>query len=142
VSRFGYDDAPAYFDWLVNRGTSNADAETCAIYFPQPVGTDPGYTITRGSDGYEEVVITNPLDVTGRTYSGKVTATRGSAPLIDVDVVDADPTDGEAYLSIDRADLLTLATGRYVFDVVENLGTSSESTIIVGTLIVSGRSSA
>ena len=137
------DDAPIEMTWVVTRGTSTADYETKPVYFAEPVSaTDPGFTVTRGQYGYEQVTVTNPLDVTGRTYDGKVASTIGGTPLIDVTLVDADPTDGEAFMAIARADLATLPTGRYRFDLIENRGTASENTLIVGTLVVSGRASA
>lgn len=137
------DDEPARITWRVNRGTSNADYETKPLYFALPVSaSDPGFTIVRGPYGHETVTVTNPLDLTGRVFTGSVSASRGGAPLAVLTLVDPDPTDGEAHLAIARAELLKLAPGRYVFDGVFDRDTDNETTWLDGVMVVTGRSSA
>lgn len=136
------DDEPIHFTWHVERGTSNADYETKPAYFTLPNSpTDPGFTVVKGPYG-EEVTVTNPLDITGRVFFGSVTAVLGGDVLATIELVDEDPTDGEAYLAIPRAELLKLPAGRYPFDGGFDLGTDNETTWMKGTLVVSGRATA
>jgi len=134
---------PLFARWAVQRGTTNADDEVFPVYLVSPVSaTDPGFTEVRGAYGQRTITVTNPLDVTGSTFSGAVSASSGGTVLAPLEWIDPDPTDGYAYLRLSRTSLLTLATGRYTFDAVRDRGTNYEKTFIKGTLHVSGRASA
>ena len=134
---------PISATWVVHRGTTNADDEVFPVYLVSPVSaTDPGFTETRGAYGTRTITVTNPLDVTGSSFSGAITSTRGGQVVGALEWIDTDPTDGIAYLRLPRTTLLTLSTGSYVFDAVRDRGTSYETTFILGSLRVSGRASA
>lgn len=125
---------PVAITWPITRG----DDETLPLQFADP----GGYTITRGSDGYETATVSDPFDLTGRTYSGSVSATRGGTVLTTLAVTVTSAATGELTLALSDAQTDALTGARYVFDLVENAGTSSETTVIVGTLLVSGRATA
>ena len=129
-----FNNAPVALTWPITRG----DDETLPIAFANP----GGYTITRGSDGFETVTVSDPVVLTGRTYTLSVAATRGGTVLFTGSVDTTDAADGELVLSFTDAQTDQLTGSRYVFDLVEQPNTSSENTIIVGTLLVSGRATA
>jgi len=138
MGRLAFDENnPAHITWPVTRGTTNADGESLPLYFAEP----GGYTITELGDGAQSVTVTDPIDLTGRVFTGKVSDGKGGTELASLTLLDPDPTDGEADLVLSRTELLKLSTGRYVFDLVSDRGDSDETTIIIGTLIVSGRAS-
>lgn len=129
-----FNNAPVALTWPITRG----DDESLPIAFANP----GGYTITRGSDGFETVTVSDPVVLTGRTYTLSVAATRGGTVLFTGAVDTTDAADGELVLSFTDSQTDQLTGSRYVFDLVENPNTSSENTIIVGTLLVSGRATA
>lgn len=125
---------PVAITWPITRG----DDESLPLQFADP----GGYTITRGSDGYETATVSDPFDLTGRTYSGSVSATRGGTVLTTLTVTVTSAATGELTLALSDTQTDALTGARYVFDLVENPGTSSETTVVVGTLLVSGRATA
>lgn len=125
---------PVAITWPITRG----DDESLPLQFADP----GGYTITRGSDGYETATVSDPFDLTGRTYSGSVSATRGGAVVTTLTVTVTSAATGELTLALSDTQTDALTGARYVFDLVENAGTSSETTVVVGTLLVSGRATA
>lgn len=125
---------PVAITWPITRG----DDETLPLQFADP----GGYTITRGSDGYETATVSDPFDLTGRTYSGSVSATRGGTVVTTLTVTVTSAATGELTLALSDTQTDALTGARYVFDLVENAGTSSETTVVVGTLLVSGRATA
>lgn len=81
-----------------------------------------------------------PLDITGRTYVSSVSTGRGGTVVCNPTVVvDGDPTLGSLVVSLTDAQSDLLTNSRYIWDLVENPGTTSESTLIVGRMTVSGR---
>lgn len=139
MGRLAFDEnLPAHITWPVTRGTTNADGESLPLYFANP----GGYTITNLGDGAQSVTITDPIDLTGRVFTGKVSATLGGEEIASLTLLDPDPADGIADLVLSRTELLKLTTGRYPFDLVSDRGDEDETTIIIGTLVVSGRASA
>lgn len=111
-----------------------------AVTLPIVRGDDPSFTIalytTYISEGHASNVV---LDVTGRTYASKVAATRGGAVVATPTVTVTSAATGKISWAMTDTDTDALTGSRYVWDLVENAGTSSERTIIVGTLNVSGR---
>ena len=129
-----YSNTPVTITWPVTRG----DDESLPLAFANP----GGYTITRGSDGFETVVVSDPIDLSGRTFTFSVSPSRGATPLFAGAVDTSDAADGELTLSLTDAQTDQLTAGVYVFDLVEQPGTSSENTIIVGLIRPSGRATA
>lgn len=113
---------PAVVVWPVTRG----DDENMPL----------GFFTTYISDGHASNV---PLDITGRTYSSKVARSRGGAVVVTPTVTVTSAVAGELTVSMTdtQTDLLTAST--YIWDLVENAGTSEESTLIVAPMRVSGR---
>lgn len=122
-------------------GSLKVRAEPAAVTLPIVRGDDPSFTIalytTYVAEGSASNVV---LDITGRTYSSSVSTTRGataSSQTPTVTVTSA-ATGKIAWSMTDtQTDALTAST--YVWDLIENAGTSSERTIINGTLKVTGR---
>ena len=129
-----FNNKPVALTWPITRG----DDETLPIVIANP----SGYTITRGSDGFETVTVSDPVVLTGRSYTLSVAATRGGTVLFTGAVDTSGAATGDLVLSFTDAQTDQLTGSRYVFDLVEQPGTSSENTIIVGTLLVSGRATA
>ena len=111
-----------------------------AVTLPIVRGDDPSFTIalytTYVSEGHASNV---ELDVTGRTYASKVAATRGGAVVATPTVTVTSAATGKISWSMTDTDTDALTGSRYVWDLVENAASSSERTIIIGTLTVSGR---
>ena len=111
-----------------------------AVTLPIVRGDDPSFTIalytTYVSEGSGSNVV---LDVTGRTYASKVASSRGGAVVATPTVTVTSAATGKIAWSMTDTQTDLLTGSRYVWDLVENAGTSSERTIIVGTLLVSGR---
>jgi hypothetical protein len=116
-------------------------AEPAAVALPITRGDDPSYTIALYTTYDGENAATNvELDITGRTYSSSVSTTRGAATATATPTVTVtSAATGKIAWSMTDTQTDALTASRYVWDLVENAGTSSERTIIVGTLLVSGR---
>lgn len=129
-----FNNTPVEITWPIVRG----DDENLPLQFADP----GGYTITRGSDGYETATISDPFDLTGRTYSGSVARTRGGSAVTTLTVTVTSAANGQLTLSLSDTQTDALTEPSYIFDLVENPGTSSETTLIIGKLRVSGRATA
>ena len=116
------------------------NAEPAAVTLPVVRGDDPSYNIalytTYVSEGSGSNVV---LDVTGRTYASKVSTAKGGAVVATPTVTVTSASTGKLSWSMTDTDTDLLTNARYVWDLVENAATTSERTIIVGTLNVSGR---
>ena len=122
-------------------GSLRVNAAPAAVTLPIVRGDDPSFTIalytTYVSEGHASNVA---LDITGRTYASKVSATKGAATTVATPTVTVtSAATGKIAWSMTDSQTDALTASRYVWDLVENAGTSSERTIIVGTLLVSGR---
>ena len=129
-----YTNSPVTITWPVTRG----DDESLPLAFANP----GGYTITRGLDGFETVTVSSPIDLSGRTFTFSVSPTKGATPLFTGSVDTSDAATGELVLSLTDTQTDQLTASSYVFDLVEQPGTSSENTIIVGLIRPSGRATA
>lgn len=110
-----------------------------------------GIPIRRGDDvsrvwevyssfaGFQGDTVTTPVDLTGRTYTSSISLARGSAVVVTPTVTVTDAANGLITWALTDTQTDALTQARYVFDIIENPGSSSERTIIEGTLAVSGR---
>ena len=89
--------------------------------------------------GYDGDTTTVELDLTGRTYSSSIATTRGGTVVTNPTVTVSTPTNGQITWALTDTQTDALTARTYFFDVIENAGTTSERTIIEGTLTVSGR---
>ena len=117
-----FDSKPADVRWPVTRG----DDETMPLQF---------FTTYIGPDDAGNV----PLDITGRTYAGKIATGRGGDVIATITYTVDDATTGQVTASISDTITDALPNSIYVWDCVENAGTSNETTLIVGRMHVSGR---
>lgn len=124
-----FDNAPVNIRWPVTRG----DDETLPLQFAEP----GGYTITRLSDGNEDVTVSDALGITGRTYECVVVATRGGATVVTPTVTVDDAATGQLTLSMTDSQTAQLTGPRYTYILRENPATTSTNTIIVGDMLVS-----
>ena len=104
--------------------------------------------ITRGDDvsyphglytSYTSETVNTPLPITGRTYSSSVSTARGGTVVATPTVTVTDAVNGKILWSLTDTQTDLLTEPRYVWDLIENAGTTSERTLIVGVLNVSGR---
>jgi len=106
--------------------------------------------ITRGDDvsypqglytSYTSETVNTPLNITGRTYSSSVATARGGTVIVGATptVVVTDAANGKILWSLTDTQTDLLTGPRYVWDLIENAGTTSERTLIVDVLNVSGR---
>jgi len=104
--------------------------------------------ITRGDDNsyphglytsYTSETVNTPLNITGRTYSSSVSTARGGTVVVTPTVTVTNAATGKVLWSLTDTQTDLLTGPRYVWDLIENAGTSSERTLIVGVLNVSGR---
>lgn len=122
-------------------GSLRVKAEPAAVTLPIVRGDDPSFTIalytTYVSEGSASNVV---LDITGRTYASSVSTSRGAAASTATPTVTvSDAANGKLLWSMTDTQTDALTAPTYVWDLIENPGTSSERTIINGTLKVTGR---
>jgi hypothetical protein len=135
MPRITFDSDPAFVHWS---GVVRGDDESLPLYFANP----GGYTITQLGDGAESVTVTDPIVLTGRTFIFSVAASRGGTVLFTGSVDTTNAATGQLTLSMTDAQTDLLTGSRYVWDLVENPTTSSETTLILGTMTVTGRATA
>ena len=111
-----------------------------AVTLPITRGDDVGYPLalytTYVSEGSASNVV---LDITGRTYSSSVSTTRGGTVVATPTVTVTSASTGKITWALTDTQTDALTASRYVWDLVENAGTTSERTLIVGVLNMSGR---
>lgn len=119
------DDGPAFFTHPLVRGD---DYSRLYEFFTSHIEAGDATTVA--------------LDITGRTYSGSVAATIGGTVVATPTITVVDAANGQ--ITVAMSDTITdqLTQGRYVFDVIENPGTSSERTVILGLYNMQGRATA
>jgi hypothetical protein len=89
--------------------------------------------------GFQGDTVTTELDLTGRTYMSSIATTREGTVVLNPTVTVPDPTSGQILWSLTDTQTDALTARTYFFDIIENAGTTTERTIIEGTLSVSGR---
>jgi hypothetical protein len=112
-----------------------------AVDLPIVRGDDVSYPIALYT-AYTSESVNTPLDITGRTYSSAIAATKGGAVVATPTVTVTSAATGKITWSLTDTQTDALTAGRYVWDLVENPGTSSERTLIIGTLRITGRATA
>ena len=124
-------------------GSLRVKAAPADVKLPIVRGDDPSFTIalytTYVSEGHASNVV---LDITGRTYSGSIAATLGGTVVATPTITVVNAALGQ--ITVAMSDTITdqLTAARYIFDVVENPGTSSERTVILGLYNMTGRATA
>ena len=110
-----------------------------------------GIPIKRGDDvsrlfeffssyaGFDGDTTTVELDITGRTYASSIATTQGGTVVVQPTVTVTSAATGKITWALTDTQTDALTARTYFFDVIENAGTSSERTVIEGTLAVSGR---
>ena len=105
-------------------------------------------TVVRGDDvsrvfefysAWTDETTNTPVDLTGRSYTSTISSTLGGTVMKTPTVTNAAPTTGMITWSLTDTDTDALTAARYVFDIVENAGTSSERTVILGNILMTGR---
>ncbi len=121
-------------------GSLRVKAAPADVKLPIVRGDDPSFTIalytTYVSEGHASNVV---LDITGRTYASKVADTLGGTVVATPTVTVSDAANGKILWSMTDTQTDALTAAIYRWDLIENAGTSSERTIILGTLNVTGR---
>lgn len=123
MSRAVADDGPAFFTIPVVRGD---DVSRLWELFSSFTGVQGDTT-------------TVALDITGRSYSSSIATTKGGAVVATPTVTVADAANGQITWALTDTQTDALTSPSYVFDIVENAGTTSERTIVLGTIRVTGR---
>lgn len=108
------------------------------VILPIVRGDDVAYPIALYT-AYTSESVNTPLDITGRTYSSKVADTRGGTVVATPTVTVTSAATGKITWSLTDTDTDAMTNPRYTWDLIENPGTSSERTLIVGQLNMSGR---
>lgn len=108
-------------------------------------------TVVRGDDvsrvfefytDWTDETTNTPLDLTGRSYTSSISSTLGGTVVKTPTVTNSAPTTGMITWSMTDTDTDALTAARYVFDIVENAGTTAERTVILGNILMTGRASA
>lgn len=126
MSRAVADDGPAHFTIPIVRGDDVSRLWELFTSFA----------------GVQGDTVTTPLDITGRTYTSSIAATIGGAVVATPTVTVTDAANGQFTWSLADSVTDTLTASRYVFDIVENADTTSERTIVIGTIAMKGRATA
>lgn len=119
------DDGPAYFTHSLVRGD---DYSRLYEFFT---------SLEEAGDA-----TTEELDITGRTYSGSIAATLGGTVVATPTITVVDASLGQITVAMTDTQTDALTAARYIFDVIENPGTSSERTVILGLYNMTGRATA
>jgi hypothetical protein len=110
------------------------------VNLPIVRGDDVSYPIALYTTYVSEGSPSNvELDITGRSYASKVAVSKGGAVVVTPTVTVTNASTGKITWSLTDTDTDLLTDARYVWDLVENPGTNSERTLIVGTLNMVGR---
>ena len=111
------------------------------VNLPIVRGDDVDYPIALYT-AYTDETTNTELDITGRTYSSSIAATKGGSVVTTATVTVTSAATGKITWSLTDTQTDALTGARYVWDLVENPGTSSERTLIVGQLNMTGRATA
>lgn len=131
MPRANFDNDPIDISWPITRG----DDESMPLQFAEP----GGYTVTT-VNGVETVTVSDPLDITGRTYECVVVATKGGATVVTPTVTVDSAANGQITVSMTDTQTSQLTAARYLWVLRENPATSSTNTIIIGRMpVTSGK---
>lgn len=119
------DDGPAFFTHPLVRGD---DYSRLYEFFTSHIEAGDATTVA--------------LDITGRTYSGSIATTLGGTVVATPTITVVDAANGQITVAMSDSQTDALTASRYVFDVVENAGTASERTVILGLYNMQGRATA
>lgn len=108
------------------------------VNLPIVRGDDVAYPIALYT-AYTSESVNTPLDITGRTYASKVSTGKGGTVVATPTVTVTSASTGKITWSLTDTDTDALTAPRYTWDLIENPGTTSERTLIVGQLTMSGR---
>lgn len=111
------------------------------VNLPIVRGDDVDYPIALYS-AYTDETTNTPLNISGRTYSSSIAATKGGSVVATPTVTVTSASTGKITWSLTDTQTDALTGARYVWDLVENPGTSSERTLIIGNLNITGRATA
>ena len=111
------------------------------VTLPIVRGDDVDYPIALYT-AYTDETTNTELDITGRTYSSSIAATKGGTAVTTATVTVTDAANGKITWSLTDTQTDALTGPRYVWDLIENPGTSSERTLIIGLLNMTGRATA
>ena len=89
--------------------------------------------------GVKGATTTVALDITGRTYASKIADTIGGTVVATPTVTVVDAANGSITWALTDTQTDALTARRYTFDLIENAGTSSERTLIIGQINMIGR---
>ena len=123
MSRAIADDGPAHFSLPIVRG----DDVARVFEF---------YT------SFTDETTNTPLNLTGRAYTSAIAASKGGSVVATPTCTTPTPTNGQVVWSLTDTQTDTLTAGTYVFDIVENAGTTTERTVVLGVIKVTGRATA
>jgi hypothetical protein len=123
VSRAVADDGPAFFTIPVVRGDDVSRL----------------WELFESFEGFQGDTTTVELDITGRSYSSSIAAFKGGPLIVAPTITVTDAANGQFTWALTDTQTDTLTSASYVYDIVENAGTSTERTIVLGTVKVTGR---
>jgi hypothetical protein len=89
--------------------------------------------------GFDGATTTVELDITGRTYTSTIAASKGGTSVATPTCTVTNAALGQLTWALTDTQTDALTAARYVFDIVENAGTTTERTIVLGTIVVTGR---
>lgn len=92
--------------------------------------------------GFQGDTTTTALNLAGRTYSSSIATTKGGSVVATPTVTVTDAANGQITWALTDTQTDALTGSTYVFDIVENAGTTTERTIVLGTIRVTGRATA
>lgn len=119
-------------------GRVTAGPGPATVNLPVVRGDDVAYPLAFYT-AYTSEAVNTPLDITGRTYASSVVLAKGGTVVATPTVTVTDAATGKVTWSLTDSQTDLLTAGTYVWDLVENPGTSSERTLIIGTLKMQGR---
>jgi hypothetical protein len=112
-----------------------------SVNLPIVRGDDVAYPIAFYT-AYTDETTNTELDITGRTYVSSIAATKGGSVVTTATVTVTDAANGKITWSLTDTQTDALTGPRYTWDLIENPGTSSERTLIIGELRMTGRATA
>lgn len=111
------------------------------VKLPIVRGDDVAYVLGL-YESYTSEATNTELDVTGRTYTSSIATEAGGTVVTTATVTVTSAATGKLTWSLTDTQTDALIAARYAWDLVENAGTSSERTLVIGVLNMIGRATA
>jgi hypothetical protein len=131
MAKITFDSDPVFVDW---QGVVVGNVESIILYFANP----GGYTIVNVGDGAQDVTLTNPVDLSGSTWTFSVFPSAGDPATFEGSVDTANAATGILTLTMSKTQTALLTTPRFMWQLVENAATTPTTVVLGGMYVIKG----